>query len=59
MFADLMHFDNLRRNIREFEAIIEINFATDGQAVLGKSSLLISLAAARECLLFPYANVKK
>ena len=42
MFADLMNFDNLRRNIREFEAIIEINFATDGQAVLGNSSLLIS-----------------
>ena len=43
MFADLMNFDNLRRNIREFEAIIDINLATDGQAVLGKSSLLISL----------------
>ena len=24
MFADLMNFDNVRRNIREFEAIIEI-----------------------------------
>ena len=46
MFADLMNFDNLRRNIREFEAIIEINFATDGQAVLGKSSLLISLLSS-------------
>ena len=45
MFVDLMSFDNLRRNNWEFEAIIEINFATDGQAVLGKSSLevLISL----------------
>ena len=39
MCVDLMSFDNLRR----FEAIIEINFARDGQAVLGKSSLLISL----------------
>ena len=43
MFADLMNFDNLRSNMRELEAIIEINFATDGQAVLGKISLLISL----------------
>ena len=43
MFADLMNFDNFRRNIREFEAIIEIIFSTDGQALLGKSSLLISL----------------
>ena len=45
MFADLMNFDNLRRNILEFVAIIrvEINLTTDGQAVLSKSSLLISL----------------
>ena len=43
MFADLMNFDNLRRNILEFVAIMEINLTTDGQAVLGKSSLLISL----------------
>ena len=43
MFADLVNFDNLRRNILEFVAIIEMNFTTDGQAVLGKSSLLISL----------------
>ena len=43
MFADLMNFDNLRRNILEFVAIIEMNFATVGQAVLDKSSLLISL----------------
>ena len=32
MFADLMNFDNLRRNILEFVAIIEMNFATDGHA---------------------------
>ena len=43
MFADLMNFDNLKRNIWEFEAIIEINFATDGQAGLDKSSRLTSL----------------
>ena len=43
MFADLMNFDNLRRNILEFVAIVEMNFATDGQSVLGKRSLLISL----------------
>ena len=43
MFTDLMNFDNLRRNILEFVAIIEMSFATDGQAVLGKRSLLISL----------------
>ena len=42
MFAGLMNFDNLRRNILEFVAIIEMNFATDGQAVLGKISLFIS-----------------
>ena len=42
MFADIMNFDNFRRNIWEFEDIIEI-LATDGQAVLGKNSLLISL----------------
>ena len=42
MFANLMNFDNLR-NILEFVAIIEINLTTDGQAVLGISSLLISL----------------
>ena len=29
--------------ILEFVAIIEMNFATDGQAVLGKRSFLISL----------------
>ena len=43
MFADLMNFDNLRGNILEFVAIIEMNFATDGQAVLGKRYLLMSL----------------
>ena len=43
VFSDLMNFDNLRRNILEFVAIIEMNFATDGQAVLGKRSFLISL----------------
>ena len=42
MFADLVNFDNLGRNIWEFEAKIEINFATYGQAVMGKSYLLIS-----------------
>ena len=36
MFADMMNFDNLRRSIWEFEDIIEISLATDGQAVLGK-----------------------
>ena len=40
MFADLMNFDNLRRNILEFVAIIEINFATDGHAVFGKNLFL-------------------
>ena len=41
MFADLMNFDNLRRNILEFVAKIEnLNFATDGQAVLGKDLFL-------------------
>ena len=36
MFADLMNFDNLRRNTLEFVAIIEMKFASDGQAVLDK-----------------------
>ena len=40
MFEDIMNFDSLRRNIWEFEDIIEINLATDVQAVLGKNSLL-------------------
>ena len=35
-----MSFDNLRRNIWEFEDIIDINLATDGKAILGKSSLI-------------------
>ena len=43
MFTDLMNFDNLRRNIMEFVARIEINFVAGGQPVLGKSSLLKSL----------------
>ena len=35
VFVDLMNFDNLKRNILEFETIIETNFATDVQVVLG------------------------
>ena len=29
VLADLMHFDNLRKNIWEFKDIKEINLATD------------------------------
>ena len=39
MFADLMNFDNFRRNNWEFEEKIETNLATAGQAVLGKACL--------------------
>ena len=42
-YAALTNFDNLRRNILEFVAIIEMNFATDGHALLDKRSLLMSL----------------
>ena len=42
MFADIINFDILRRNILELVARMEINIATDGKAELGKSSLLIT-----------------
>ena len=40
VFADLINFANFIRNRLEFEDIISINFAADGQDVLVKNSLL-------------------
>ena len=40
VFADLINFANFIRNRFEFEDIMLINFATDGQDVLVKHSLL-------------------
>ena len=34
MFADLMHFDNLRRNILEFVTIIKINFVISEKSLV-------------------------
>ena len=49
MFADFMNFDNLRRNIREFEDIIEINSATDGKEF---SSYIIIARAYQQIMKF-------
>ena len=41
VFGNLINFANFIRNRFEFEDIMLINFATDGQDVLVKNSLLI------------------
>ena len=41
VFANLINFANFIRNRFEFKDIMLINFATDGQDVLVKNSLLI------------------